>query len=368
MSSSPTTNAYDHAQIPSLGILVTNLGTPDAPTPKAVRRYLAEFLWDPRVIEMPRLPWWLLLHGLVLNTRPRRSAHAYGKIWTEAGSPLLMISKQQAAALQAVLTERYPAPIHVELGMRYGNPAISAGLQRLRDRGVRRLLVLPLYPQYSAPATASTFDAVAAALKTWRFIPELRMVNSYHDDPAYVTAIVNSINEAWLTRPRPQRLLFSFHGLPKQYFLDGDPYFCQCQKTARLVAQQLDLTEHDWLVTFQSRLGPREWLQPYTDATLRRLAQEGIGNVDIVCPGFAADCLETLEEIKLLNRDIFLQAGGKQFNYIPALNERPEHIDALTQIVARHAAGWPELAHDWDAATAHRNANDSEQRARRVNL
>jgi ferrochelatase len=268
-------------------------------------------------------------------------------VWTEQGSPLLLISQRQATALQAMISMQYAAPIRVELAMRYGQPSVAAGLKRLQAAGVHRLLILPLYPQYSAAATASTFDAVAAVLKTWRWLPELRFINSYHDDIGYIKTIADSIRTAWQQRERPERLLFSFHGLPKDYFIAGDPYYCQCQKTARLVATELGLSENSWQVTFQSRLGPREWLQPYTDVSLRELALAKVRNVDIVCPGFAADCLETLEEIQLQNRDIFLQAGGARFNYIPALNATPEHIAMLANLIGRHIQGWPEADPQW---------------------
>ena len=319
------------------GILITNLGTPNAPTPAALRKYLAEFLSDPRVIETPRLLWWPILHGVILRLRPRRSARAYRKIWTDAGSPLLVISKKQCRAIRSVLADEAGAPLHIELGMRYGNPSIRSALEKLCSYNIDKLLVLPLYPQYSAATTASTFDAVADVLKTWRRIPELRVIRSYHDGPGYIAALVESIRGHWAQHGKPDKLLFSFHGLPRSYVLAGDPYQDECIATARLVARQLDLREETWAVSFQSRFGPLEWLQPYTDKLLQEWGRSGIGHVQVTCPGFAADCLETLEEIEIQNKEFFLTAGGKVFSYIPALNDGPRHIAALCDIIRAHA-------------------------------
>ena len=330
---------HRHDAPPATGVLITNLGTPETPTPAGIRRYLAEFLSDPRVIEMPALLWKPLLHGIILRLRPRRSAEAYRRIWTAEGSPLLVISRRQAAAIQSRLAGR-DGNFRVEHAMRYGQPSIAGALDRLFAMNVRRLLVLPLYPQYSATTTGATFDAVARVLQTWRWVPELRFVGHYHDAEGYIAALVEGIRLHQARHGVPERLLFSFHGLPKHYVLAGDPYFCQCQKTARLVAAQLGLQETEWAVSFQSRFGPREWLKPYTDKTLRSWARAGIGHVQVVCPGFSADCLETLEEIEILNRGIFRDAGGREFSYIPALNDQPHHIDALVEIIERHCGGW----------------------------
>ncbi len=331
---------YKHDRQPCIGVLITNLGTPDAATPAALRRYLAEFLSDPRVIEVPKLIWWFVLHGIILRLRPRRSAEAYEKVWTKNGSPLLDISIKQAHDIQQELDKRYSGKVNVELAMRYGNPSIQSGLEKLRDADANRLLIFPLYPQYSAATTASTFDAVAKVFKSWRWIPELRMINHYHDNPDYINALANSIKKHWETHSRPEKLLFSFHGLPKDYFLAGDPYHCECHKTARLVAECLELNEDEWQLTFQSRFGPREWLQPYTDITLKELGAKGVKHVQIICPGFSADCLETLEEIDIQNRDFFTEAGGKEFSYIPALNNASEHIEVLSNIIESHTQGW----------------------------
>ncbi len=353
---------FTHDQPARAGILLVNLGTPDAPTPTAVRRYLAEFLWDSRVVELPRPLWWLILHGVVLRVRPARSARKYQLIWTPDGSPLLAISQRQAAAVAALLAERWPGPIQVAVGMRYGNPSIAAALAELRAAGVRRLLVLPLYPQYSAATTASTFDAVAAELRTWRWLPELRFITHYHDDSGYLDALATHLGAARADQPG-ERLLFSFHGLPKRNLLAGDPYYCQCHKTARLVAERLGLQPEQWAVAFQSRFGPAEWLQPYASVLLTTWAKAGIKSVDVACPGFAADCLETLEEIAIENRRLFLAAGGERYRYLPALNDDPAHIAALIALIGRHAAGWPEFAVDYDAATLAAERAAARQRA-----
>jgi len=342
---------FRHARTPRIGILVANLGTPDAPTAAAVRRYLAEFLGDPRVVEIPRLPWWLILHGIILRFRPARVAKAYVSIWSKQGSPLLVHSQAIADALQYKCDAHMATPVHVELAMRYGNPSIPAALQRLRANNVERLLVLPLYPQYSATTTATVFDALSDELKQWRWLPALRMITHYHDQHGYIEALAKQVSESFAQHGQPDRLLFSFHGLPQRYFRAGDPYFCQCQKTARLVAEKLQLDKQRWQVVFQSRFGREPWLQPYADKTLAELPGAGIKHVQIIAPGFAADCLETLEELAMQNREIFLHAGGEQYHYIPALNAQPAHIDALFELVQNDMQGWPladavELQHD----------------------
>jgi ferrochelatase len=326
-----------------LGVLLLNMGTPDAPTVPAVRRYLAELLSDPRVVELPRPLWWPILHGFILRLRPRRSAESYRSVWTAQGSPLFVIARRQAEALQERLGARLPGPVRVALGMRYGNPSIAAALASLRGANARRLLVVPLYPQYSATTTASAFDAVSKELSTWRWLPEARFVNQYHDDPGYIAALAQSVHAYWAEQGESERLLFSFHGIPKKYFLNGDPYYCQCHKSARLTALALGLDAERCQVAFQSRVGNQEWLQPYTDETLEGWGRKGVGKVHVICPGFSADCMETLEEIAVGNRKRFLDAGGKDFGYIPALNEGAAHLDMLADLVLRHAAGWPEV-------------------------
>ena len=333
---------FEHGATERLGVLLVNLGTPDAPTPAAVRRFLAEFLWDRRVVETPRWLWWLALHGVILRIRPARSAHAYQQIWTEQGSPLLLHSRALAAGLQNRLVQRLRETTMVALGMTYGSPSIASALEHLRAAGARRLIVLPLYPQYSATTTASVFDRVTSILQRWRWLPELRFINSYHDDPAYIAAIAESVHERWQTHGR-EHLLFSFHGAPRNYLLAGDPYHCQCQKTARLVSEHLGLQAEEWTVSFQSRLGRGEWLRPYTDETLAQFAKQGRKRISMICPGFAADNLETLEENAIRNRAAFLAAGGEFFDYIPALNASDAHVTLLAELVAQHAQGWPEI-------------------------
>ncbi len=333
-----------HGRAPAIGLLLSNLGTPDAPTARALRPYLREFLSDPRVIELPRLFWLAILNGIVLTVRPRRSAALYRKVWTPEGSPLLAISRRQAAGVAARLAGRTRVPVRVALGMRYGRPPLAAALAELAAAGCRRILVLPLYPQYSATTSGSTFDAAFAALARRRWVPDLRTIGGYHDEPGYVAALAASIAELWRRDGEPERLVLSFHGMPKRYLLAGDPYFCFCQKTARLVAERLGIDPARALVTFQSRFGREEWLQPYTDETLRALPARGVKRVDVVCPGFSADCLETLEEIDGLNREFFLHAGGERYRYVPCLNDRADHLDFLAGLALRHLAGWADAA------------------------
>jgi len=355
---------HDHARPPALGVLFTNLGTPDAPTPGALRRYLKEFLWDPRVVELPRWKWWLVLNGIVLNTRPKNSARLYERVWTDDGSPLLFITRRQAAAVETALRGRIGEPVHVAVGMRYGNPSIDAGLEELRGRGCRRILVFPAYPQYSAVTTGSTFDAVADSLRRWRWVPGLRLVQHYHDHAGYVSALAASIRRTWEDGGPPDRLLFSFHGMPIRYFRNGDPYYCECLKTARLVAEKLELGDDAWLVAFQSLFGKEEWLRPYTDETLERLAGEFPGSsVDVLCPGFSADCLETIDEIGRENRHVWEEAGGGRYRFIPCLNDAPDHTAALADVALREMAGWFTPAGEWDAAAASREAEATRDRA-----
>jgi len=335
-------NQYSHDHPAVTGILITNLGTPDEPTTAALRRYLAEFLWDPRIVDMPRPIWWLMLHGFILRVRPSRSAASYRTVWTDDGSPLLSISKKQLEALRQSLPQQLsqPGSVVVELGMRYGNPSIPSALEKLRKANAQRILVLPLYPQNSCSTTASTFDAIAATVKKWRWLPEFRFINQYHDDADYIEALASSIRESWSDREQPEKLLFSFHGTPKRFHTEGDPYFTQCHQTARLVAEKLGLNEDRWQLTFQSIFGREEWLKPYTIEVLRELGAAGIKSVDVVCPGFSADCLETIEEISVENRDAYLEAGGGKFYYIPALNDRDDHIEALVNLVRKSTVDW----------------------------
>lgn len=346
------TSQFEHTRTARVGVLITNLGTPTAPDKKSVRAFLKEFLSDRRVVEIPRLLWLPILHGIILNTRPARSAAAYRSVWTEQGSPLLVHTRNQAQGLRELLKTRFGSEIVVEYAMRYGEPSLGTVLQAMAEQGVTRLVVLPLFPQYSCTTTASAFDAIAADLRQRRWIPELRFVGSYHDDPAYIDAVAQSIREHRAQHGSAAKLVFSYHGEPQRYVDQGDPYYCQCLKTTRLVAQALGLAEGDYVTTFQSRFGKAQWLQPYTDETLRALAAAAVDSVQVICPGFSADCLETLEEIAVENRDYFLNAGGSDYQYIPCLNSSDAHLDALATIAENHLAGWRQSAITTPAETA----------------
>ncbi|NII12152.1 ferrochelatase [Oleiagrimonas sp. C23AA] len=354
---------YSHDLPAQAAVLLVNLGTPSAPTAKAVRPYLAEFLGDQRVIEYPRWLWQLILHGIILRVRPTRSAEAYAKIWTPQGSPLRVGSEALASSMQGAIARRRPGPIRVALAMRYGQPAVADTIAQLQREGVRRLLVLPLYPQYSATSTGSVIDAVADACKGLRWPPELRIINDYHADSAYIEALADSIRAHWQSQGRGDKLLLSFHGIPERYVRAGDPYFCQCQATARLLRERLGLSENELVVSFQSRVGRERWLHPYTDETVRALAAQGVRKLDVACPGFAVDCLETLEEIAMQNREFFLEAGGESLSYISALNAQPDHVAALTELVLRHGQGWPEFDPDFDIGAAKAALTAAHQRA-----
>jgi ferrochelatase len=330
---------HQHGGVERTGVLLINLGTPEAPTPQALRRYLAEFLSDPRVVEIPRLPWWLILHGIILRTRPARSARKYAAIWTADGSPLAVWTAKQTKLLQGYLGEAGHT-VRVRHAMRYGRPSIADELDALRAEGATRVLVLPLYPQYAAATGGSAFDAVAAWGRRSRRVPELRFVQQFHDDPGYIDALAAQVLAHWQREGRGRMLLMSFHGMPERSLKLGDPYHCQCHKTARLLAERLGLAPDAYHVSFQSRFGKARWLQPYTEATLQQLARAGVERVDVVCPGFAADCLETLEEIDQEARAAFMAAGGRTLHYIGCLNDRHEWIAALRGIVLRHLQGW----------------------------
>ncbi|MCH8895495.1 MAG: ferrochelatase [Proteobacteria bacterium] len=324
------------------GILLVNLGTPDAPTFWSVRRYLAEFLGDPLVIDTPRLIWLPILHGIILNLRPWKTAANYRRVWSDRGSPLLANSQDQQAALQALLRDESRIQIPVVLGMRYGQPSLDDALAELRKMQIERLLVLPLYPQFSHTTATTTFKRIDEILHRQQFPPAVRQIADYHDHPAYIAALAASIDEHWQTAGRSEHLLLSFHGLPKRYITNGDPYEEQCEITAALLVDELGLTDKDWTLSYQSRVGREEWLTPYTFATLQSLAQQGNRSVDVACPGFSADCLETLEEIALTNAEIYRKAGGGSLIYIPALNARPDHIRCMAQLVREHARDWLE--------------------------
>lgn len=330
---------YVHGQTEQVGILLVNLGTPDAPTAPALRRYLAEFLSDPRVVEIPRLAWLPILHGIILNTRPAKSAAKYATVWMPEGSPLAVWTARQAGALQADLTARGHRLI-VRPAMRYGQPSIPSVLDAMRAEGVTRVLVLPLYPQYASATTASVGDKVNEWAHDARRVPEMRFVGEYHDDPGYIGALAARVQEHWASHGRAERLVLSFHGVPHRTLLLGDPYHCQCHKTARLLGERLGMGRDELMITFQSRFGKARWLEPYTEPTLRELAAKGVKRVDVMCPGFVSDCLETLEEIAEEAHEAFLEAGGEAFRYIDCLNARPDWISALAGVAERHLQGW----------------------------
>lgn len=332
----------DPAQPRRLAILLVNLGTPDAPDTASVRRYLAEFLADPRIVEQPRWLWWLILNGIILRTRPARSARAYAKVWTPQGSPLQVGTTALAERLQAALEPTFGNDVIVRHAMRYGSPSLNKTLAELARSGMRRLLVVPLFPQFSATTTASVFDAVSAEFSGWRFPPELRLVNDYHHEHAHVEALARSVEQHWQANGRSDRLLLSFHGIPERYVRNGDPYRQQCEATVAQLRQRLDMSDAELLLSFQSRLGREPWLQPYTDRTLAGLPSLGVHTIDVMCPGFAVDCLETLEEIAIEGCETFLHAGGERFNYIPCLNAGDDQVASMRELVLRHCQGWPE--------------------------
>lgn len=355
---------FQHGEIPGVGVLLANLGTPDAPTAQAVRPYLRQFLGDPRVIEMSRPVWWMILNLFVLPFRPKKSAELYASIWTKEGSPLLVTSRHLEKALEEGLKASIGSPLHVELGMTYGEPSIPRALEALQKKGCRRILVLPLYAHYSSSSTGAVFDAVMKELMTWRRVPEIRTIHEFSGDPALVKALAASIRELWDKEGEPEKLVTSYHGIPLRYFLDGDPYHCLCHKTSRLIADELSIEKERIIVTFQSTFGREEWLTPATDKTLESLPGQGVKKVDVVCPGFSIDCLETLEEIDVENRNIFLEAGGDEFRYIPCLNDRQDHVDFLIELAQRHLGGWVAEKDDWDGEAAKAEAKASRERAK----
>ena len=320
-------------------VLMVNLGTPEAPTSKAVKTYLKEFLSDIRVVDSPRLIWWFILK-VILLIRSKPVAKAYQSIWTEEGSPLLAISKKQAKALKERLKQDFGSDIPVELAMTYGTPSIESGLQNLRELGIKRILILPMYPQYSSSTTAAIYDRVATLLKDQPHIPETRWINDFHDHQDYIDALAESVKLQWGKEGQSEKLLMSFHGVPERYTVKGDPYEHQCRRTAELLAEKLALQPEKWHCCFQSRFGREEWVKPYTDYTLKKWAKDGVKSVDIISPAFSADCLETLEEIQVENKEYFLEAGGEVYNYIPALNDNEDHIKMLSRLVQQHSQGW----------------------------
>lgn len=341
---------YAHGTAPQTGILLVNLGTPDEPTAPAVRRYLKQFLSDERVVEIWRPLWWLILNGIILNTRPKKTAKKYEGIWKKDGSPLRVITERQAQMLRGYLGEQTGVKFPVVVAMRYGNPSIQAGIDQLKAQNCANILVLPLYPQYAASTTASTMDEIGRVLAGVRNVPGIRFVRSFHDHPAYIRAIAKNVLAEWTKIGRPDfkqdKLMMSFHGLPKFHLDKGDPYHCQCHKSARLIAAELGVKEGDYAVTFQSRFGRAEWLQPYTDKTLEKLGKAGTRRLDIIAPGFAADCLETLEELAIENRNVYLEAGGKEYHYIPVANDTQPFVEALSAVATENLGGWIDRAPD----------------------
>ena len=339
---------FEHGQAPATAVLLCNLGTPDAPTPSALRRYLAEFLGDHRVVEIPRLLWLLILHGIILRVRPAKSAAKYASIWTPEGSPLKVWTQKQAQALHDHMQASGHA-VTVRYAMRYGNPSIAHQMDELKAQGVTRVLVLPAYPQYSGTTTASVFDAFYTWAARVRLVPELRFINHYHDHPAYIQALAATVRGHWAAQGSGGMLVMSFHGVPERTLHLGDPYHCECHKTARLLATELGLNKDQYRLTFQSRFGKAKWLEPYTEPTLVALAQSGVQRVDLICPGFTSDCLETLEEISMEAREAFMHAGGQSFHYIPCLNDQEVWVKGLSDIALQHLAGWSTLATDAQA-------------------
>ena len=333
---------YTHGTPARTAIVLCNLGTPDAPTASALRRYLGQFLSDSRVVEIPKPIWWLILHGIILRVRPAKSAAKYASIWTEQGSPLKVNTEQQAALLQSQL-QAQGHDVIVRPAMRYGKPSIASVFDQLKAEGTQRVLVLPAYPQYSGTTTASVMDDVFAWGRHVRHLPELRFITHYHDDAGYIGSLAAQVREHWNAHGRGECLVMSFHGVPERTLHLGDPYHCECMKTARLLAEALELPPDGYRITFQSRFGKAKWLEPYTEPTLVEMAKSGVHKVDVICPGFTSDCLETLEEIQQEAKVAFVQAGGERFNYIPCLNTRPDWIDALATLSARHLQGWPTL-------------------------
>lgn len=337
---------FRHDSLAQVGVLLINLGTPDAPTAAALKPYLRQFLSDPRVVEIPQWLWQPILRGVILNTRPKKSAQKYAQIWSKDGSPLKVYTEKLARQLQGFWGNSRRQPVVVDYAMRYGQPSVEAALQRLKQQGCRRILIAPLYPQYAASSTASALDEVYRVLQQMRNMPEIRVLKHFHDHPAYIDALAQRVLGHWQRNGRPDKLLMSFHGVPKFALDRGDPYHCECLKTGRLLAAALGLNKDQYEIAFQSRFGKAEWLKPYAAETLDRLGKAGTGRLDVICPGFVADCLETLEEIAMEGKQTFLAAGGKEYRYIPCLNDEAYWVEALIRIVEPHLAGWIDPAYD----------------------
>jgi ferrochelatase len=331
---------FSHDNPEKTGVLMVNLGTPEEPSASALRKYLKEFLSDPRVVEIPSLVWWPILNFIILTIRPKKSAEKYASVWTNEGSPLRVNSEKLLTKVKENL-KNHDINVEVSLAMRYGQPSISDCIDDLRKKNVNRLLILPLYPQFSASTTATVFDKVFEKLIRLRNPPALRTVKSFHDDESYIAGMANQVLKFWEKTPKPDLLLFSFHGIPVRSLYKGDPYHCHCLKTARLIAEKIGLNEEDWKVSFQSRFGKAEWLKPYTTKVIQSLPKNGVRSLHVICPGFVSDCLETLEEISMEARDDFLEAGGTEFKYIPCLNDTSLGVDLMTKILIKELNGWP---------------------------
>ena len=322
---------FQHENEQKKGVLIAYLGTPDSPDVLSVRRYLKEFLSDPRIIEVPKIIWWFVLNIFILNFRSFNSARLYKSIWTDGGSPLLV----NCIKIKEKLQKSLPSNYQVALGMRYGNPSIKSALNELKEANCRDIEVITLFPHYSATTVGSIFDAVSTEIKSWRWVPSVKFLNSYHDNPLLIEILSKRIQKSFDSQGKPDKLVFSYHSIPKKYFDSGDPYHCLCQKTSRLIAEKLSLDEKDYITAFQSRFGPSEWLKPYTSETMKSLPKDGIKSVQVVSPGFGVDNLETLQEIDIENKEYFEDAGGENFHYIPCLNDDDDHVEFLISLIGK---------------------------------
>lgn len=354
--------SYTHGDQARVGILLANLGTPDAPTAKALKKYLAQFLMDRRIVEIPRLIWACILYGIILVVRPKKSAEKYASVWTAEGSPLMVNAQKQTKLLRTVLENRIASPIAVELGMSYGNPSMASAIEKLKAQHCNKILVFPLYPQYAASSTAASLDAVWKTLLRTRNVPAIRTIRNYHDHTAYIRALANSVLEHWAVHGKPNKLIMSFHGVPKFHLMKGDPYHCECMKTGRLLGEALNLNKEEYVIAFQSRFGKQEWLKPYLASTLEDLGKAKTKRVDVICPGFSSDCLETLEEIAMEGKHIFQSHGGGEYHYIPALNGQEGWINAMSEIALENLQGW--VSSEWDKAEAEKQAKLTAERAK----
>ena len=362
--------SYKHGDIPKVGIIISNLGTPESPTPKALRKYLGQFLMDRRVVEIPRFLWCLILYSIILVFRPSASAKKYKQIWTNKGSPLMVNAMEQNRLLRGVIQKRYSQPIEVELAMSYGQPSFNKAYDKLRSKNCTKILLFPLYPQYAASSTASSMDSLWRILLKSRNVPEIRTIRNYHDQLPYIYSLKKSVQKYWKKYGKPNKLVISFHGVPKKSLMKGDPYHCECLKTGRLLAESLKLKDDEYQICFQSRFGKAEWLKPYFTDIISALGKsQNNKKIHIICPGFSSDCLETLEEIKIEGKNIFIEHGGEDYHYIPALNSSPEWIDAMAEIIDKNLQGW--IDQRW-AKTEQKNYSDKTKqefnRVRKIKL